>query len=281
MALFDSLLSLIGLLLWLNWLSIRFDPLSRTRAMTLLGNLKRTGKSGARRWLSLSGLIILLFGRALLHWLVSRSVNWTPRLDFGVVAISFRDENLAQILVYSFLGFGIWLAGFYFWLLLLSVLNRSLSEDDPIQKLVRLHIRWLEGWPAILKLLVPLFVGAASWVAIHPLLRQLDVVPPVRTWLQLFEQSGLIGVESWLLWKYLILGILLVYVVNSYVFLGNHPVWNYIDTTARNLLAPLKGLPLRIGKVDLLPLVVGVVVLFLAEFLANPTRWLRGLTLPF
>jgi uncharacterized protein YggT (Ycf19 family) len=58
-------------------------------------------------------------------------------------------------------------------------------------------------------------------------------------------------------------------------------VWNYIDTTARNLLAPLKGLPLRIGKVDLLPLVVGVVVLFLAEFLANPTRWLRGLTLPF
>ena len=51
-------------------------------------------------------------------------------------------------------------------------------------------------------------------------------------------------------WKYFIVGILLLHLLNSYVYFGNHPFWNFVNATARNLLYPLRWLPLRVGKVD-------------------------------
>ncbi len=62
---------------------------------------------------------------------------------------------------------------------------------------------------------------------------------------QLLVQAAVIGLGSYLAWKYLILGILMFHLVNTHVYLGNLPVWNCVDATARNLLAPLRWLPLR------------------------------------
>jgi uncharacterized protein YggT (Ycf19 family) len=281
MALFDFLIGLMGLLLWLNWLALGSDPLSQSRTVSLLGTLKKAGPRGPHRWLYLVGLVALLLGRALLYWLASHAITWTPRLDFGLVALSFRSDDLAHTLVFSFLGFGALLAGFYLWLLLLSVVNRSLPAEEPIQRLVRLHFGWLERWPLTLKLILPFLFGALCWLALHPLLTALAVVAPPRSNQQLLEQGALIGLETYLSWKYLILAVLLGHIVNSYIYLGKHPIWNYVDATARHLLVPLRWLPLRIGKLDLLPVVAAVLVFCLAEFLTNPARWLSRLVLPF
>jgi uncharacterized protein YggT (Ycf19 family) len=281
MALFDFLLSLMGLLLWLNWLALGSDPLSQRRTVSLIGTLKKAGRPRPHRWLYLAGLVVLLLGRALIYWLASRAVTWTPRLDFGLVALSFRADDLAHTLVFSFLGFGALLAGFYLSLLLLSVVNHSLPAEEPIHRLVRLYFGWLESWPLMLKLLLPFVFGALFWLALHPLLIAMAVVAPLKSNHQLLAQAALIGLETYVAWKYPVLAILLVQLINSYIFLGRHPVWNYVDATARHLLVPLRWLPLRIGKVDFLPVVAAVLVFCLAEFLTNPARWLPRLVLPF
>jgi uncharacterized protein YggT (Ycf19 family) len=86
------------------------------------------------------------------------------------------------------------------------------------------------------------------------------------------------GGATYLTWKYLIVGILLLHLLNSYVYIGNHPFWNFVNATASNLLRPLRWLPLRIGKVDLLPLLAVAMVFFLSELVTNSPRWIR---LPF
>ncbi len=41
MALIDFILNLAGLLLWLNWRSVRLDPLGKRTPATLIGTLRR------------------------------------------------------------------------------------------------------------------------------------------------------------------------------------------------------------------------------------------------
>ncbi|HXC99727.1 MAG TPA: hypothetical protein VN048_10325, partial [Verrucomicrobiae bacterium] len=149
-----------------------------------------------------------------------------------------------------------------------------------IHELVRLQVKWLERWPWLLKLLCPFLLGGLAWLALHPLLRWLVVVPENKSMLQLCTQAAVIGVGTFLVWKYLILGVLLCHLVNAHVYLGNAPVWNYLDATARNLLSPLRWLPLRFGRVDILPLLVMAIVALLAHLIENPPERFYQL-LPF
>ena len=65
--------------------------------------------------------------------------------------------------------------------------------------------------------------------------------------------------------RFLVVGFLALYVLNSYVYLGDFPFLNYVNTTTRGLLRPLRWLPLRIGRVDLAPLAGMALVLLAAE----------------
>ena len=57
-----------------------------------------------------------------------------------------------------------------------------------------------------------------------------------------------------------------LYVVSSYVYLGRAPLWNFVGGTARNLLRPVARLPLRMGKIDLVPVLALAAVVLLAIF---------------
>ena len=63
-----------------------------------------------------------------------------------------------------------------------------------------------------------------------------------------------------------------LHLVASYVYLGANPLWDFVGATARNLLAPLRRLPLRIARFDFAP-VAGVVLIFLL------LHWLPNLIL--
>jgi uncharacterized protein YggT (Ycf19 family) len=63
-------------------------------------------------------------------------------------------------------------------------------------------------------------------------------------------------------------GICVLYLVNSYVYLGNSYFWTFINLTGSNLLRPFRALPLRVGKVDLAPLLLIVLVLALSHWAA-------------
>jgi hypothetical protein len=163
------------------------------------------------------------------------------------------------------LSFAQMLAGFYFWMLLLSAANSKVPDTDPFQKMVRLYVNRFERWPGFAKLLLPFLVGVAAWLLLHPVLVWLRILPSAKSSALLFEQAALVGAAAYLMWKYLIVGILLLHLLNSYVYLGNQSFWNFVNVTARNLLYPLRWLPLRAGKMDFLPVAAIAFVLLLAE----------------
>lgn len=263
MALIDLILNLVALTLWWNWLAIRFDPLARTSAASLIGTLRKADPVRPKRWRSLAALFALLFFRAIFYWEFGASFNWTPMLRLELINLPFRSDYFTFMLLFSLLSFLLTLGIFYLWMLLLSVANASVPDTDPTQRLVRVHFRWLEEWPSAINLLLPFIVGALAWIVLHPLFVHIAILPKTTSAAQFFQQAALMGAASYLAAKYLLVGILVLHLLNSYVYFGNHPFWNFVNATANNFLRPLRWLPLRFGKVDFLPLVV-IALIFLA-----------------
>jgi uncharacterized protein YggT (Ycf19 family) len=264
MAFIDFILNITGLLLWLNWRATRSTGTTKPPAISLLSTLRRVEMAGAKRWLLLVGLIGVLLLRAPVYWWIGPGAGWTPQLPLNVVAIPFRSDLLDRMLIFSFLSFGLALAAFYLWLLLLSMVNRHVADTDPWQRMVRFQLGWPERWPLILKLVLPLCMATLLWLALAPLFKKLGIIPPPKSPREVWQQGIVFGLAAYLIWKYLVAGVLLLYLVNSHLYLGTNPFWNYANVTARNLLAPLRGLPLHLGRVDFAPL-VAVALVFLID----------------
>ena len=62
------------------------------------------------------------------------------------------------------------------------------------------------------------------------------------------------------------MGFLALYVLNSYVYLGDFAFLDFVNTTSHGLLRPLRRLPLRVGRVDLAPLAGMALVMLAAEY---------------
>ncbi len=66
--------------------------------------------------------------------------------------------------------------------------------------------------------------------------------------------------------KFFLVAVFALHLLNSYVYLGEFPLWSFVNITARDLLRPIKWIPLQAGKIDLAPVVAIVVVLLCAQF---------------
>lgn len=261
----DWILNLAGWLLWLKWRSVAFESVTQPIGVSLAGTLRRAESRPSRRSFPLLFLAVLLGLRAVFYWHIGSAMNWMPNLQLGSVVIGFRSDYFGRMLLFSLLSFGQLLAVFYLWLLLLSALDRPQATPDNFQKLVRLHLGWVARWPRAIKLLLPLFAGTLVWVLLQYLLVLAGLMPAPRSPLHLWEQALVMGLGSYLAWKFLAVGLLLVHLLNSYVYLGNGPFWNYVNNHARQLLRLLAWLPLHAGRVDFAP-VGGIALVFgLAE----------------
>jgi uncharacterized protein YggT (Ycf19 family) len=273
MGLIDFILNLAGLLLWLNWRSIRFDPLGKRRPATLIGTLRRAEPERLRRWpllLALAGLLLL---RAGIYWQIGSATKpvWAGTLNLGVVVPAFVSNSFVRMTLFSALSFGLMLGVFYLCLLLLSLLAGP--EPPPFHRLVQIPLGGIDGWPRWVKLLLPLVVTAAFWWLASWLLAPLQVIPPLVSPAHRLEEALVIALGSYLAWKYPIGALLILHLLNSYIYFGRHPFWAYVNAEAQTLLSPLRALPLRLGRVDFAPL-VAVALVFLAGELAG-----RGLVL--
>jgi len=271
MGLIDSILNLAGLLLWLNWCAVRFDPLARPAPKTLVGTLRRAEPSHLQRWKFLAGLATLLLVRAFIYRQIGSALSWTPALNLAAIVLPFRSEFFGRMLLYSLLSFACTLVVFYLWLLFLAIVNRGVSEEEPFHKLIRLYLGRVARWPRALQCVLPLALGAGLWLAFRPLLVRMEITSHAQSNAHVILQALLIGGGSYLTWRYVVAFFLLAYLLNSYVYLGNHPIWSFVNATARNLLAPLRRLPLRLGKVDFAPVLGIALVFLLAETIL---RWL-------
>jgi uncharacterized protein YggT (Ycf19 family) len=166
--------------------------------------------------------------------------------------------------LFSICSFGLVLAVFYLWLLLLSIL----AGPEPVHGLVRMQLGAMDRWPRRMKLFLPLMAAALLWWLASWLLEWHGIIPKPISTAHRIEQSLLIGLGSYLVWKYVIGVLLALHLLNNYVYFGRHPFWNYVNATARTLLQPLRRVPLRAGKADFAP-VVGIVLVFLLAGLAE------------
>jgi uncharacterized protein YggT (Ycf19 family) len=78
------------------------------------------------------------------------------------------------------------------------------------------------------------------------------------------EQGATIGLAFYVSWQYLLYGLLVLYLLSSYVYLGNHPLWSFVSATGGKVVYPLRFL--RIGKVDFAPVVAIALVFVIARF---------------
>jgi hypothetical protein len=265
MGIIDFILNLAGLLLWLNWRSLRFDPLGQRTPATLIGTLRRAEPRRLRRWhlpAALGGLLLL---RAVLYWQIGSGVGWAAgKLDLGIIELSFRSDSFWRILLFSFFSFGLTLSVFYLWLLLFSILD----GPEPFHRLVRMQLSPVDRWPRWLKLSLPLILTALLWWLASWVLAWLAIVPPPVSAAHRIEESLIIGLGSYLAWKYVAGALLVLHLLNSYIYFGKHSFWYYVTAEAQTLLRPLRAVPLRAGKADFAP-VVGIVLVFLFAELAG------------
>ncbi|MGA2028884.1 MAG: hypothetical protein ABSG87_02280 [Verrucomicrobiota bacterium] len=262
MGLIDFILNLAGLLLWLNWRATKADPLGARKPATLLGTLRRAEPSRWRRWhlpAALGGLLLL---RAVFYWQIGSTTTpvWSGKLDLGISVPSFISSSFVQMLLFSFFSFGLTLGIFYLWLLFLSIVSDRNAESEPIRQLVHVQLGVIDRWPRLLKLFLPLVITMLVWWMASWLFD-----PKQISSLRRAEESLLVGLGSYLTWKFIAVAVLVLHLLNTYVYFGPHPFWNYVNGAARTLLKPLRKLPLQMGKMDFAPVVEIALIFFIAE----------------
>ena len=239
MGIVDFILNLAGLLLWLNWRSLSLDPLGKRKPATLIGTLRRAGPQHLRHWHLLAVIGLLLLVRAVFYWqigLVSKPV-WAGTLDLGIIAPSFLSNSFGRMCLYSVFSFGLMLVVIYLWLWLLSIL----AGPEPMHGLVRMQLGAADRWPRRIKLFLPLLATALLWWLASWVLEWCGIIPRPASTAHRIEQSLLIGLGSYLVWKFLIAALLALHLLNSFIYFGKHPFWNYINAAAQTLLQPVRG----------------------------------------
>jgi hypothetical protein len=111
-------------------------------------------------------------------------------------------------------------------------------------------------------------VAGVAWAAALPILAAIDLLPSVPESSVIWGQAFAFALAALLTWKWLLIAIFLLHLLNIYVYLGTHPVWPYFSLTARKLLAPVSFL--SFSKLDFAPLAGMAIVLAVSEMAIKP-----------
>lgn len=260
MDLIHFILNAAAMLLWLSWRSHRFVPANDFRGGTLLSTLKKTERGQFNQKTLISSLVTLLGLRTIFYWHIGSAVQWAPRMDLVVISIPFRCDYFDRMLLYSVLSFFAWLGVFYFWLILLQLINDRAGDVNPWQAIVRRHLGWVALLPAWLRGFLPAITVFLLWLVLSKYFSYLRILPDARNWEVWMTQGLVVALAVYLLAKLLILAVLGLYLVNSFVYLGNHAFLAYVNTVAQRILKLVRWLPLRFGKFDFAPLVLMTMV---------------------
>jgi hypothetical protein len=266
MNLVDWILNIAAVFLWMEWRSTRTaKPQS---VLSIAGTVRAAGRGPGQGIGSLAGVALLFLVRPAFYYTVGSAVNWIPTLDFLSISIPWRSDLLGRMYIFSTLTFLKAFAYYYAWLLLLSAVNRKLTDEDLMQRFIRGQLGWLEKLPWWFKLLLPSIVTAIAWAGLVQLLITLDLIPGDVAGRNIRGQAGAFALAALLAWKWLLIGLFLVHLLNIYLYIGTHPIWGYIGATSRKLLLPFFFL--RFGRLDLSPLAGAIAVFALARWGIEP-----------
>jgi hypothetical protein len=278
--LINLILDLAGVLLWFHWRTLYYDRNAQSPGVSLLATLKRAEAGRPSQGSPIVGLTAILVLRSIFYWHMGPAASWTPCVQFGALALPFRSDFLNRMMVFSLVSFALTLGTAYLWLLLFSTLGPKGSEGDLMFRWVRLQLGWVSRWPLAAKLLLPWLVGTALWYATNPLWIWLGIMPHPLSSAHRWQQAVVIGLGAYLVWRDFIVMLLSLYLLNSYVYLGNYSFWASVNAAARNLLRPMSWLPVRLGTFDFTAPVVIAIVIAVDQFGRTGLPWLYE-RLPF
>ncbi|HAB18175.1 MAG TPA: YggT family protein [Verrucomicrobiota bacterium] len=260
MPVINFLFDLAALVLGLSVLGVGARPPVQ-RAGTLLGNLKPADQRATARWKPLAILVALLVLRPLLYAPLAEITGTIPEWSPTPASVPFRPDYFSRLLTFSLVSFSWTTLIFLFWVLLLSTLVRGCREPGPWNRFFQETLGPLARWPVVVALFLPPLVGGCWWYLGRWPLAWLGVLPAAPTPELLIRQSLLIAAGIWVSARWLFAGLLVLRLVNTYVYLGTHPFWDFVHQVGGVLLRPLRWLPLQLGKLDFAPLIAAVLIL--------------------
>lgn len=249
MNLLHFLLNLLGLALWCCW---RPAGLEAARFPPGVGAPTRGRRTP---WIFLAALVLLLPVRGWLYTQVGRDLDWVAALDLGAVRLDFHSARLGRMMAFSGAGWLVFFGGYFAWLLLLAALLHQQSPLSTWQRFVRAQLGPLARLPKPLALGLPAMALGLAWAAAHPWMVEAGLVAPPRSTAHLVQQAVVVGLGAGLVWEPLVVGLLILHLLDSYVYLGSHPGLAGLSRIAARLLQSLRRLPLQVGRLDLTPLV--------------------------
>lgn len=259
MALLNLLLDLVSLVLLLSGLGVG-TRMPAHRAGTLLSNLKLAESSRGRRWPLFAALAGVLLLRPWFYSSVAEVSGWIPSWDPVPAMVPFRPDFPSRLLLFSGVSFAWTLLQFLSWILLAAALARATREPSAWNRFFQDMLGPFSRMPTALMIILPALGGALFWMALALPLQAVGILPPLRSWQPLALQAGLVGLGVWVTASWMLCGLLLLRLVNSYVYLGTHPFWDFIHQVGGALLRPVEWIPARLGKLDLTPLVAAALV---------------------
>ena len=273
MSLVDLLLNLAGLLMWVSWRGISGLEAAGS-AGTILGNLRPAERTREPRWGYLVALLGLLFFRAVIYRQVGPALPWHPNWSVAAVTLPFRSDSFLRMLSYSLLSFGWLLLNWYTWGVAVLVINRGGKERDGVTRAIRRQLGWVGSLPVGVLALVPILVAAAGWMAVGWFAAQYRMMPALRDGSHLVQQGVLMGLSHFCVLRWLLVGVLLLHLLNLYVYLGSHPFWDFIQQTGDRLSKPFSFA--RLGQLDLSPIPATLVLWCGMNLLGFGFPWLKS-----
>ena len=270
-----GILNLIGLLFWVSW---RAGTMPRPRlANSVAGPAPRQGPVFRHSWMYLLALVLLLLLRAVFYNQFGPGLDWIPSLNLLNEVPFFRSDWFPRALAYSIISFARWLVGLYFCLALLSTLQPDGKESPQWRDFLSSQFSFLGSltpwlhWGLAASLSLGVHYGESLWM-MHLNLR-LETDDETLRLLALLALDLRAAV-------YLLMGLIGLYLLNSYVYFGERDFWKTVHSSGKRLLSPLKALPLVIGKIDLAPIIALGLAYGLSYILRHSqiAGWLQGAT---
>ena len=274
------MLSLASMLLWLNATVRHWSLRGPQSAYSLLRTLERLEVPAPRRWASSVGLLAILCFRSLFYWQIGSAVGWTPSVDLGPFAISFRSDHASRMFLYSWISFAKCLLLLYMTILFFVLVNRGQGDGEPMHRFLFHQLGGCAHWPASVLVPLSLLAPALLWsLAVYPL-SKMSIFPAPHSWSVVVTHGLLMSIGLWLKLRWVVLAVLLLHLLNSYVYFGNHPFWPFISLCGRRISRIASWLPLRLAKVDLRPAAAAAMVFLVCGGGDRAILWLFGKVQP-
>ena len=255
MQIIDFIHNIAAWILWVNgWMQLH-NPTEIQRPLTLLGTLVGPSRRIGSAWIYFGGFLLILLVKVLLLHYLGAPIDPTLSMNFMLLVVYFKTASLSSMFwmaVASFLKFAM-IA--YIWLWFLSRLSPRNGAENIVNGLGA-SLGFLQSRHWLIQVLLLLTFGFIGWVFLAIVFGWQGILPVVSDVPHLLWQALCISICAWLGLYYLIILLMLLYLIHSYVHLGNWEGWDWVDEVAGKLLSPLSRLPFQWASIDFAPLVI-------------------------